>query len=137
MGRYRYDEPEAEPSAMVDYEVGETGRGATHPWERRPQPVPPAPPLTELLGSAIGNRVAAGQAGVLDRLRSGLPDLPAGRPVSASRGTSGCTGNPREAGTPQHNKTSNGPVAADVTDQPSTRRSSSQIGEQRFNLKVN
>jgi pSer/pThr/pTyr-binding forkhead associated (FHA) protein len=55
-GRYRFDEPQAEPSATADYEADELGRGATHPWSNGPSPFRP-PALTELLGSDIGNRV--------------------------------------------------------------------------------
>jgi hypothetical protein len=54
-GRYRFDAPQADADATVDYPPHEPGRGTTQCWNDGTSPFRP-PALTELLGSEIGNR---------------------------------------------------------------------------------
>ena len=99
-----------------------------------PSPFRP-PALTELIGTEIGNRIAAGQERILDRLGPVLPDLPARRPVLRAAARPAVPRRPRGGWHAEHNKTLNG-LWLRMSQITVDSMAQFQIGEQRFQLRV-
>ncbi|HZW34247.1 MAG TPA: FHA domain-containing protein [Isosphaeraceae bacterium] len=132
-GRYRFDEPQADPGATTEYNADPSQRGNTHGWDEGTSPFRP-PALTELLGREIGNRILLVKAeywiGSDPSCAICRPDDPFCEPrhVRLYR-------KPKGAWHAEHNKTPNGLWLrmAQITVEATVQF---QIGEQRFQLKV-
>ena len=135
-GRYRFDARQADAGRDGRLTPGRRRTaGETQGLGRRPEPVPPAGPDR---AARQGDRQPdpPGQGRVLDRLRPDLPDLPARRPVLRAAGTSGSIAGSEGGWHAEHNKTQNGLWLrmSQITVESMVQF---QIGEQRFQLKVN
>ncbi len=133
-GRYRFDAMQIDPAATTGFGPAGSASDETGGWSEGASPIRP-PALTELLGSEIGNRVLLVKPEYWIGSDSGCticrPDDPFCEPqhVKVYRKSKG-------AWHAEHNKTTNGLWLrmAQVTVEA---RVQFQIGEQRFELKLN
>jgi hypothetical protein len=132
-GRYRFDAPQPEVAATVDYSPDDPNRGVTRGWDDGPSPFRP-PALTELLGNEIGNRTLL----VKNEYWIGSdPTCPIGRsddPFCEPRHVR-LYRKPQGAWHAEHNRTLNG-LWLRMSQITVDAMVHFQIGEQRFQIKI-
>ena len=134
-GRYRFDAMQIDPAAATDPGPAGPAFGQTAGWDEGTSPIRP-PALTELLGSEIGNRVLLVKPEYWIGSDPGCPICRSDDPFCDPRHVRLYRKN-KGAWHAEHNKTHNGlwMRMSQITVDSTTVEF--QIGEQRFQLRVN